>query len=73
MTQFKLNKSWIKIFTSDYVSACVDPLAKYFAETHDAARLDREENMDDETMKNLREIGAFGVELKKFTNLEEIY
>lgn len=45
----------------DYIGAFVDPVTKYFQESHDAARLDLEEKLDEETKKNLGELGALGL------------
>jgi very long chain acyl-CoA dehydrogenase len=45
----------------DTMGAFVDPISKYFTESHDAARLDLEEKIDEQTIENMKEFGAFGV------------
>lgn len=54
----------------EYLSAFVDPLEKYFSVHHDAARLDMEEKLDETTIQNLRDIGAFGVSHRTKINIQ---
>jgi len=45
------------------LQALVDPVEAFFREKNDAAKNDLMEKVDDETMKGLREMGAFGLQV----------
>ncbi|XP_046853209.1 very long-chain specific acyl-CoA dehydrogenase, mitochondrial-like [Xenia sp. Carnegie-2017] len=49
----------------ELLEGLVDPTEKFFQECNDAAKNDAIEKVDDETMKGLKEMGAFGLQVSE--------
>ncbi|KAG5674349.1 hypothetical protein PVAND_004324 [Polypedilum vanderplanki] len=47
----------------EYVGAFVDPVSKFFSEVNNADRNDMNAQVDEETLKHLWELGAFGLQV----------
>lgn len=48
---------------TEYIAAFVDPVTKFFNEVNDAARNDANETVDEHTLNQLWELGAFGLQV----------
>ena len=49
------------------IESVLDPVEKFFTEQNDAARNDATETIDEVTLQGLRELGAFGLQVRERT------